>query len=176
MTNLTIAEGNAEYSSGMPRLSLDDAKNGDTLQEAVPSKEQGGIDTTDLPMEQQLYQVDMNDPKMDPLEWTIRKIVPIPKAYYWETGNTELPMKTKAWHQIVGTLGALVAFLDRVGKPVTDATGLSASRFDYVKSTMTESQLAKAQEMASERKIRSQASRRALEAEEGRDSTSHDMN
>jgi hypothetical protein len=175
MTNLTIDEGTADYSSGIARTSLDDVQNGDSVQEAVSWKEQESIDTTDVPIEYQLYQVDMNDPKMDPLEWTIRKIVPIPKAYYWETGNTDLPMKTKAWHQIVGTLGSLVTFVDRVGKPVTDATGLSASRFDYVKSTMTDSQLAKAQKTASERKQHSQTSRRAVATEEGRDSASQDI-
>ena len=61
----------------------------------------------------------------------------------------------------------MVAFVERIGKPVTEATGLTASRFDYVKSTMSEKQLAKAQKTASERKLRNEASRRAVEVEEG---------
>jgi hypothetical protein len=65
-------------------------------------------------------------------------------------------------------LSGVVAFIDRVGKPVVDLTGLTTSRFDYIKSTMTETQLAKVQQIALERKLRNEASRRDMVVEEGR--------
>mmetsp|Transcript_31981 Transcript_31981/g.73502 ORF Transcript_31981/g.73502 Transcript_31981/m.73502 type:complete len:133 (-) Transcript_31981:174-572(-) len=112
----------------------------------------------------QLEEVDMEDPKMDPLEWSVRKVIPIPKAYFWETGNHDLPAKTKLWHRTVGTMANVVKFVDRIGKPVTDGLGITASRYDYVTSTMTEKQWQKARKTASERKLRSQSrSERSME-------------
>jgi hypothetical protein len=147
---------------------MDPSESEREVQQEDPLKQVTSDNDAGVPIEQQLYEVDMNDPKMDALEWAVRKIVPIPKAYYWDTGNTELPMKTKAWHQIVCALSGAVAFIDRVGKPVVDFTGLTASRFDYVKSTMTETQLAKVQQTALERKLRNEASRRDMVIEEGK--------
>jgi hypothetical protein len=124
-------------------------------------------DDAPTPIEMQCEQVDMNDPKMDVLEWTVRKIIPIPAAYYWETGNYDIPTRTKMWHRSVGFLGSLVRLTDRVGAPIVNATGLNASRYDYFTSSMTERQLEKARNTASERKQRNQARREATNAEEG---------
>mmetsp|Transcript_27453 Transcript_27453/g.40317 ORF Transcript_27453/g.40317 Transcript_27453/m.40317 type:complete len:183 (-) Transcript_27453:364-912(-) len=126
-------------------------------------------DDSDVPIELQLEQVDMDDPKMDALEWGVRKVVPIPKKYYWETGNYDLPLKTKAWHRLVGTGAAAVRFLDRIGQPVTEASGLTSSRFSYVTDTMTERQWEKAQDTASRRKLQHEAEREANTLEEGQD-------
>ena len=35
--------------------------------------------------ELQCEEVDMSDDMMDPMEWTVRKILPIPKVYFWES-------------------------------------------------------------------------------------------
>jgi hypothetical protein len=167
--NMTSYKATTGYSSGISgRLSLDLSESEREVQQVDPSKHVTSDIAVGYPIEQQLYEVDMNDPKMDALEWAVRKIIPIPKAYYWDTGNTNLPMKTKAWHQIVSALSGVVAFIDRVGKPVVDLTGLTTSRFDYIKSTMTETQLAKVQKIALERKLRNEASRRDMVVEEGR--------
>ena len=95
----------------------------------------------------------MNNEDMDMLEWIVRKIVPIPKRYYWEapdptdtttstntTSTVPLPRSILLWHNVVGTLSRAVQWLDRMGPSVADATGLSTSRFDYVLSTMTDDQ------------------------------------
>jgi hypothetical protein len=126
-----------------------------------------GAAADDAPIEMQCEQVDMNDPKMDLLEWLVRKTIPIPAAYYWETGNYDIPTRTKIWHRSVGFLGSIVRLTDRVGAPIVNATGLNGSRYDYVTSSMTERQLEIARNTASERKLRNQARREMAKAEEG---------
>eukprot|EP00541_Cyclophora_tenuis_P019410 CAMPEP_0116576766 /NCGR_PEP_ID=MMETSP0397-20121206/20724_1 /TAXON_ID=216820 /ORGANISM="Cyclophora tenuis, Strain ECT3854" /LENGTH=148 /DNA_ID=CAMNT_0004105863 /DNA_START=164 /DNA_END=610 /DNA_ORIENTATION=+ len=107
----------------------------------------------------------MNDPMMDPLEWTVRKVIPIPKAYFWETGNTDLPPRTKLWHRTVGAMSNVVKFVDTLGKPVGEFTGVTSSRYDYVTSTMTQKQMETARQTANLRKESSKAGRstRALQ-------------
>ncbi len=85
------------------------------------------------------------------LEWTVRKIIPIPKAYYWETGKEDLSFRTKAWHQTVAFLGRTTKFIEGIGEAVANLTGLNSSRYDYVTSTMTEAQWAAARVTAEER-------------------------
>mmetsp|Transcript_22924 Transcript_22924/g.63896 ORF Transcript_22924/g.63896 Transcript_22924/m.63896 type:complete len:203 (-) Transcript_22924:327-935(-) len=89
-----------------------------------------------------LHEVDLTAPDMDPFEWTARKLIPIPKEYYWDNPDVteeELPTRLKLWHRTVGTLESIVQFTDNtVGKKVADLTGLSSQRFDYVTSSMTE--------------------------------------
>ena len=101
----------------------------------------------------------------------VRKTIPIPKAYYWETGNNDLSARTKAWHQVVGALGAVVRFTDRIGQPVVNATGLADSRFDYVTSNMTDEQWERARKSALERKLLNQAKKASTQAEEGMGAT-----
>lgn len=101
----------------------------------------------------------MNNEDMDMLEWIVRKIVPIPKQYYWETDDTtttitNLPRSVLVWHNVVGSLSRAVQWLDRMGTPVAHATGLSTSRFDYVLSTMTPEQKEMAAEIVRERKLK----------------------
>jgi hypothetical protein len=89
----------------------------------------------------ELEEVDMTDENMDPIEWAVRKLIPIPKTYFWQIDSVdpkELPGNLKLWHRTVGAMGSAVKFTDRIGKQVADALGLSASRFDYVTSTMNE--------------------------------------
>lgn len=106
----------------------------------------------DTPVELQLEKVDMENEDMDMLEWTVRKIIPIPKQYYWETGNDDLPLRIKAWHQAVGSMSATIKWIDRIGKPIVDASGLKSSRFEYVRETMTEEQIQESIEKVRQRK------------------------
>ena len=137
------------------------------------------VDHISLPIERQLELVDMNDEDMDMLEWIVRKIIPIPKQYYWESTTTSrstdasnLPRSVVIWHNVVGTLSRAVQWIDRMGTPVADATGLTSSRFDYVLSTMTDEQKKIAAQTARDRKIKKMESRHAsaksvmMEAEE----------
>lgn len=109
----------------------------------------------------------MDNEDMDMLEWLVRRTIPIPKQYYWETGNDDLPRKVKIWHNVVGSLSASIKWIERIGKPVANATGLTSSRFDYVKDTMSERQIQISKRNVMERKLRNEASRRQLRAEEG---------
>mmetsp|Transcript_26632 Transcript_26632/g.39392 ORF Transcript_26632/g.39392 Transcript_26632/m.39392 type:complete len:155 (-) Transcript_26632:119-583(-) len=120
----------------------------------------------ETPVEMQLEEVDMENEDMDMLEWLVRKIIPIPKEYYWETGNDDLPLRTKAWHQVVGSLSATIKLIDRMGKPIVDASGLKNSRFEYVRETMTEAQMQESIEKAQERKLEVQNSQRRHISEE----------
>jgi hypothetical protein len=75
---------------------------------------------------------------MDPLEWSVRKLVSIPKKYYWQTGNYNVSMRTKLWHRTVGTLGLTLRAAERIGEVLANITGLNTSRFDYITNAMTE--------------------------------------
>ena len=59
----------------------------------------------ELELELELVEVDMNHHLMDPLEWTVRKTISIPKMYYWETGNYDISFRTKVWHRSVQSMG-----------------------------------------------------------------------
>mmetsp|Transcript_14688 Transcript_14688/g.17877 ORF Transcript_14688/g.17877 Transcript_14688/m.17877 type:complete len:170 (+) Transcript_14688:75-584(+) len=108
-----------------------------------------------IPEEMQLEEVDMDDPKMDPLERSVRRIIPIPKKYYWENENDtniELPVKVKVWHNTVAILGNITRFAEKIGEVAADTIGLTASRYSYVTDTMTEEQWEDARMVADERK------------------------
>jgi hypothetical protein len=103
-----------------------------------------------------LEQVDMNDEDLDMLEWMTRKMISIPKSYYWdhpEADPEQLPTKLKLWHRSVSALGSTVRFTDRIGAPITNALGLTASRFDYVPSTMTERDWEYSRRLAEDRRM-----------------------
>lgn len=102
--------------------------------------EQPSSPATTIPKElYEVEEVDMNSETMDPFEWTTRKLISIPKVYYWNTDvdPKKLPVNLKVWHRSVGLMGSAVGFIDSLGKPVVGALGLSSSRFSYVTSTMT---------------------------------------
>jgi hypothetical protein len=103
-----------------------------------------------------LEEIDMNDENLDMLEWTTRKLISIPKTYYWdhpEADPEKLPTKLKLWHRSVAAMGSVVRFTDRIGAPITNALGLTASRFDYVTSTMTERDWERSRQLVEERQI-----------------------
>ena len=117
----------------------------------------------------EVEEVDMNDELMDPFEWAARKLIPIPKQYYWEQGEPSseddtpppvdpknLPLKIILWHRSVAAGGSALRLVDRMGKPVVRFLGLGSSRFDYVTSTMTEQDWENSREIARERRKQEQ--------------------
>merc|ERR1712038_765026 len=59
----------------------------------IPNDESQYVETDNVPLEFQCEEFKDDDPNMDPLEWTVRKGVSIPKAYYWDTGNYDVPLR-----------------------------------------------------------------------------------
>mmetsp|Transcript_3717 Transcript_3717/g.5472 ORF Transcript_3717/g.5472 Transcript_3717/m.5472 type:complete len:184 (+) Transcript_3717:125-676(+) len=142
---------------------LDDA---DISQENVENGENNGLEEKpeeEIPVEMQYHEVDMDN--LDPLEWSARKVVPIPKKYYWDTGNFDLPLRIKAWHRTVSALERLTHAAEKTGEVAANMTGLNSTRFDYVTSTMTEEELEEARIYAEECKKR-RAEQRAKKARE----------
>ncbi|KAL7580063.1 hypothetical protein ACA910_005048 [Epithemia clementina (nom. ined.)] len=108
----------------------------------------------------QKKQVDFNDELMDPIEWTVRKVCPLPAVYYWdllegqpEEIKKEIPWKIRWWHRIVGSLDRASNVVDRwVAQPVAGTLGLTESRFEYVIDSMTEEELEASKRNVAERK------------------------
>lgn len=114
-----------------------------------------------LPIEYQLYEVDMTNPDMDPLEYTFRRYVPIPKQYYWDTpapapANEEsndnnnidtnnqktLPFRIKLWHCSIYYLDKCLKTAEAGGEVIANILGLQSGPFDYVTNNMTEAEMA----------------------------------
>ena len=97
-----------------------------------------------LPIEYQLHEVDLTNPDMDPLEYTFRRYVPIPKAYFWDTADdsndhhSNLPFRIKLWHRTIFYLGWCLKQAEAGGEMVANILGLNSGQFDYVTETMTE--------------------------------------
>ena len=90
----------------------------------------------------------MNHRLMDPFEWAARKIIPIPKKYYWETGNYDVSFRTKVWHRTVQSMGLTLRGVEKVGDVIVRTLGLNNSRFDDVTSFMTDEEWKEARENA----------------------------
>mmetsp|Transcript_10934 Transcript_10934/g.20428 ORF Transcript_10934/g.20428 Transcript_10934/m.20428 type:complete len:176 (-) Transcript_10934:3061-3588(-) len=105
-------------------------------------------DKNDVPEEEQCQQVDMNDENLDPLEWSVRKMIPIPKKYYFETGNYDVPLRTKAWHRSVQVMGLALLGVEKIGGFFANVLGLTSSRYDDVLAYMTKEELEEARENA----------------------------
>ena len=98
--------------------------------------------------------VDMNDPTMDPLEWSVRRIIPIPKTYYWETGNYNISLKIKLWHRTIRSLGLTLKMAEKMGEVISNITGINSSRFAYITDHMTEEEWDEARKNAEEDAVR----------------------
>jgi hypothetical protein len=91
------------------------------------------------------------DELLDPIERTIRYLVPIPKQYYWEilgtspwswSGTREVALPIRLWHQTIAsceTVGTIVN--DYVGQPLAGMMGLTGPRFFEVIDSMTEEEM-----------------------------------
>ncbi|KAL7535137.1 hypothetical protein ACHAXR_006294 [Thalassiosira sp. AJA248-18] len=111
-----------------------------------------------LPIEYQLYEVDLSAPDMDPLEWTFRRYVPIPKEYFWDTAsetndyNHNLPFGIKMWHRSIYYLGECLKKAESGGEVVANFLGLNTGPFDYVTNNMTEEEMAQSRENVERRR------------------------
>ena len=115
--------------------------------------------TTVIPEELlQLEEVNMDDEMMDPLEWMTRKVISIPKVYFWETDVDpgDLPMRLKLWHRSISFLASTVKMVDRIGNPIASFLGITSSRFSYVTSAMTEEDLENSRRTVEDRRLQRQ--------------------
>jgi hypothetical protein len=125
-----------------------------------------------LPPEYQLHEVDLTNPDMDPLEYTFRRFVPIPKVYFWDTAdesnyfNQNLPLRVKLWHNSIYYLGLCLKKAEAAGEIVANILGLNSGEFDYVTNTMTEEQWSESRRNVEARR---QESRRHQEEREERE-------
>jgi hypothetical protein len=94
----------------------------------------------------------MDDKNMDPLEWSVRKTVPIPNQYYFDTGNYDVSLRTKAWHRSVQAAGITIRAVEAVGGFFAGMLGLTNSRYDDVISYMTEEEIKQSLASAKESK------------------------
>jgi heterodisulfide reductase subunit B len=102
--------------------------------------------------------VDMTDEYMDPIEWTVRKVLHIPEAYYWdvilEEQYDQVPVRTKFWHKTIALLNGAHNWTNRsFAKPLASALGLTDSPFDYVVDTMTDKEWKESKEKVAARQV-----------------------
>mmetsp|Transcript_22697 Transcript_22697/g.46746 ORF Transcript_22697/g.46746 Transcript_22697/m.46746 type:complete len:225 (-) Transcript_22697:185-859(-) len=125
-----------------------------------------------LPLEYQLHEVDLTSPDLDPLEYTFRRLVPIPKVYFWETADQSnnhhesLPFKIKLWHNTIYYLSLCLKKAEAGGEIIANIFGLNNSEFDYVMNAMTEEEWRMSRENVERRLEESRANREKREGEE----------
>jgi hypothetical protein len=91
----------------------------------------------------QRHFVDLTDEDMDPIEWMVRKLVPIPNVYYWDIledqhEQSEVWVGIRVWHSTISGLCTMGGWIDRrVAQPLARGLGLTESRFDYVTDQMS---------------------------------------
>jgi hypothetical protein len=118
--------------------------------------------------------VDMSDEDMDPIEWTVRKVIPIPAEYYWDVVSEEqhdqVPVRTKFWHRTISLLWGAHQWTERsVAKPLAGFLGLTDSRFDYVVDNMTDKEWEESRETVAAR--RAQGKKEELQSKQDEDGT-----
>lgn len=106
----------------------------------------------------------MNDPTMDPLEWGVRRIISIPKQYYWVSKKYNVSVRTKVWHRTIATLGVSLRIAERVGEVLANVTGLNSSRYEYVTTFMSDEEWETARKNADEARERREARREAAKS------------
>jgi hypothetical protein len=125
-----------------------------------------------LPIEYQLHEVDLTSPELDPLEYTFRKLVPIPKVYFWETADQSneyhrnLSFRVKLWHTIIYFGGICLNKAELVGGAVASILGLNSGEFDYVTNTMTEEQWSQSRRNMEQRRVESRLNQEEREERE----------
>lgn len=83
----------------------------------------------------------------------VRKTISIPKKYYWETGNYDVPVKIKLWHRSIQVLGCGVHAAETVGGFFVNVMGLNSSRYSYVTDFMTKEEWEEAKKHAEESRV-----------------------
>jgi hypothetical protein len=91
------------------------------------------------------------DELLDPIERTVRYLVPIPKQYYWEiqgtspwswSGTSEVPLPIRMWHQTIAicdTVGTIAN--NYIAQPLAGMMGLTGPRFFEVIDSMTKEEM-----------------------------------
>eukprot|EP00527_Entomoneis_sp_CCMP2396_P004254 CAMPEP_0198137818 /NCGR_PEP_ID=MMETSP1443-20131203/1281_1 /TAXON_ID=186043 /ORGANISM="Entomoneis sp., Strain CCMP2396" /LENGTH=220 /DNA_ID=CAMNT_0043799377 /DNA_START=771 /DNA_END=1433 /DNA_ORIENTATION=+ len=121
--------------------------------------------------------VDMNHENMDPIEWSVRKLFPLPAVYYWdllegqpedvkkEIVETKIPLKIRLWHRLVASLDrAQHVINDWVAQPIAGTLGITDSRFSYVLDNMTDEELRTSKRIVAERKKKQEQQKQMEEA------------
>ena len=107
------------------------------------------------------HQVDMEREDMDPLEWSVRKVVPIPAHYYWDvvpedkdgTMQTEIPRSIRWWHNSVHAMANALEWTEqKVGLPLGRRLGLLSPRMSDVTMFMSDDDWKKSERIVTERK------------------------
>jgi hypothetical protein len=108
-----------------------------------------------------------DDALLDPLERTVRYLIPIPKYYYWDVlrqasnenpesfSIADVPWSVRLWHDAIGSADYTGAWLNqRLAQPIASWMGLTGPRFHEVLNSMTEEELQQSRNRILERKRR----------------------
>jgi hypothetical protein len=85
-----------------------------------------------------------DDDLLDPLERTVRYLVPIPRTYYWNANlnaeeQRQIPFLIKAWHHSISSGERFGHWTSRnIGMPIAASLGLTDSRIQFVLDRMDE--------------------------------------
>jgi hypothetical protein len=145
-------------------LPSSEEESGDAQQPAHPPRT---YDTPEEMMEilSQRHVVDLTAEDMDPLEWTFRKLIPVPENYYWDVVQDQdverVPTRIKLWHKSFHSVATAFQWTEqRVGMPLARTLGLTSSRMSTVTMFMTDEDWKKSKRIVTERQ---QSSRPTLE-------------
>jgi hypothetical protein len=116
------------------------------------------------------------DELLDPIERTIRYIIPIPKYYYWDivlaasnrdhdattttstsstTTTDDIPLSIKSWHTIIGWCDHIGTWTNhRVAQPIASFLGLTGPRFHEVINSMSPEEFQQSVHVVRERQLR----------------------
>jgi hypothetical protein len=107
------------------------------------------------------------DQLLDPIERTVRYIIPIPKHYYWEILHDRkdwlrIPVLIRAWHNTIGYLEHVGTWTNTsVAQPIASFLGLTGPRFHEVINSMTAEEMQQSAHTVRDRRERD-AQRRVL--------------
>jgi uncharacterized membrane protein len=102
--------------------------------------------------------VDMTDEDMDPLEWSVRKLIPIPAHYYWDVIRSPseedlIRPAVKRWHRMIAAFDIAYRWTDRsIAQPLAATIGLTDSRFGHVADYMSEEDWARSMRHVNQRR------------------------
>lgn len=119
----------------------------------------------------QLHTVDLTAEDMDPLEWTVRKVIPIPEHYYWDVVPdratwVQIPTRIRLWHVSIHAFAAALHWTEqRVATPVAKSLGLLSPRVETVTMFMDENDWKKSQRIVADRLENSQQQELAVDGE-----------
>lgn len=175
-----------EQENHLNKNNLDDAAAGaddDQLQQRNGQQEQPPPTTKDdvirMLSERHILQLTPEeDELLDPIERTVRYIIPIPKYYYWDVlkeqsnnskrtaseaspiTSDQIPFSIKTWHTIIGICDSIGTWTNaHIAQPIASFTGLTGPRFHEVITSMTPQEIQQSQRIVQERQLRDQVHR-----------------